>query len=169
MNFVTSIAIVRRTICESSRKKNDLFPTFQAVKTNLVSWPTYCHSQIYHLVLQYPSDKQHIKSIHCCQIIPFAIYIPCPHLCNHLSYPARPLPPLQPGSFLYHPIHRCLLCQCARGNFQKNQRQGQSSNLYLIVSPICLGLVTTLPQPLFHKRLHLALHPTLLLPMADHL
>ena len=93
------LQILRKTICESLRGGNELFPTFQAVKTKLVSWPTYCPSQIFHLVLQCPSDKQHIKSIHCCQIIPFATYIPHPHLCKHLSYPAPPLPPLQPRPF----------------------------------------------------------------------
>ena len=95
--------------------------------------------------------------------------IPHPHLRNHLNYPAPPLPLLQPPPFLYHLIRRCSLNRCARGNFQTIQRQGQSSNLYLSVSSFCLGLVPPLPQPLFHDRLYLALHPSLLLPMADHL
>ena len=97
------------------------------------------------------------------------MFIPHPHLRNHLSYPAPPLPPLQPPPFLYHIIRQCSFCRCTRGNFQTIQRQGQSSNLYLSVYSICLGLVTPLPQPLFHNRIHLVLYPTLLLPMVDHL
>ena len=97
------------------------------------------------------------------------MFIPHPHLHNCLSYPAPPLTPLQPPPFLYHLIFRCLICQCARGDFQTIQRQGQSSNFHLSVYSFCLGLVPPLPQFFFHNRLNLALHPTLLLPMADHL